>query len=86
VAPEIRQDFDIIEAEFLADAETVKKGSSREKKVFTEHCFRIAREATDRWIDRLEARSWTYPATPFGELWDKRNRAAAFSLSRDEAV
>ena len=86
VMPEIRQDFDNIEAEFLADAEAVKKGSPREKRDFTEHCFEIARAATDRWIDTLEARSWAYPPTPLGELWDKCNRAAAFSLSPDEAA
>jgi secernin len=86
LVPEIRQDFDIIEAEFLADAEAVKKGSAREKKAFTEHCFGIAREATDKWIGKLEARSWAYPATPFGDLWDRCNRAAAFSLSGNGAV
>jgi secernin len=86
LVPEIRRDFDVIEAEFLADAKAVKTGTPQDKRAFTEHCFRIAREATDRWIDTLEARSWTYPATPFGELWDRCNRAAAFPLSRNEAV
>lgn len=86
LGPEIRHDFDIVEAEFLTDAEAAKKGSPQEKKAFTEHCFRTARAATERWIERLETRSWAYPTTPFGELWEERNRAAAFSLSRDGAA
>jgi hypothetical protein len=84
--PEIRHGFDAIEGQFLAEAANVKNGSPQEKKQFTEHCFRVAQEATDKWIALLEARPWAYPSTPLGRCWDDCNRAAGFSISGDRTV
>lgn len=80
LVPEIREDFDAIETTFLEEADTVKASSAGEKAAFSEHCFLVAREATDRWIERVEKKSWAYPATPFGAFWEQLNRAAAFTL------
>jgi dipeptidase len=46
LVPEIRADFDQIEAEFLAQAESVKRGTQAEKKDFMDYCFRLAMDAT----------------------------------------
>ncbi len=81
MVPEIRGDFDLLETGFLADAETVKRGSLQEKKKFMDYCFQEAMIATERWIQKLESQPIAYPNTPFGQLWDKYNRAAAFPFS-----
>ena len=52
LVPEIRKDFDPLEEVFLAESETVKRGTAREKKEFMDHCFHKALEVTDRWIEQ----------------------------------
>jgi dipeptidase len=37
--PEIRKDFDALEAAFLAEAVSVRRGSMAEKKDFMDDCF-----------------------------------------------
>ena len=81
LVPEIRNDFDPLEAAFIADAENVKRGTFQEKKKFMEHCFHEAMVVTERWIQKLESSSIVYPKTPFGQLWEKYNRAAAFPIN-----
>lgn len=80
--PQIRNDFEALEAQFLADVGHVKRGTMREKRDFMEYCFRAAEEATERWLRELAGRSWAYPATPFGELWAAYNRASAFPFGQ----
>jgi secernin len=80
--PEIRADFDQLEARFLADSRSVlASGSAAQKRQFTEHCFNEARQATERWAVRLEKKTFAgYPDNPIGENWKVLNAAAAFSL------
>jgi hypothetical protein len=76
--PEIRADFDLIETEFLTEAESVLSRSKEEKREFVEHCFYSAMVATEKWIKRLESKPISYPNNPFGEMWKKYNRSAIF--------
>ena len=71
LVPEIRNDFDSLEEEFLIEVETVLKGSFQEKKEFMDHCFRRAMRATEEWIRRLRNRNDLnfneYPK--YAEMW-----------------
>lgn len=80
LVPEIRQDFDRLEAEFLEKLEAVKKGADREKMQFMEHCFRVAMRVTQAWIDKLEKRRDLKFADPaYAEMWRKFNRQAGLT-------
>ncbi|MCX8062776.1 MAG: C69 family dipeptidase [Anaerolineales bacterium] len=80
LVPEIRQDFDQIEAQFLKEVETVKKGTLAEKKDFMDYCFATALQATEVWINRLRARAdlkFTDPA--YRAMWQKLNAEAGLT-------
>lgn len=80
LVPEIREDFDQIEAQFLKEVETVKKGTLAEKKDFMDYCFATALQATEAWISRLRARSdlqFTDPA--YRAMWQKLNAEAGMT-------
>lgn len=80
LVPEIRQDFDPLEEEFLSQAETVKKGTPGEKAEFVEYCFRQALEATERWIARLQRRpdlNFSDPA--YRAMWARLNAEAGLT-------
>lgn len=80
LVPEIRADFDQIEAEFLAQAESVKRGTPAEKKDFMDYCFRVSMEATEAWIARLRKRvdlKFTDPA--YHAMWAKLNAEAGLT-------
>jgi dipeptidase len=80
LVPEIRQDFDALEAEFLAEAETVKKGSPAEKRDFVNTCFRRALDATEAWIARLRARSdLAFDDPAYRAMWQKLNAEAGLT-------
>ena len=80
LVPEIRADFDKIEAEFLAQAEGVKKGTPAEKKDFMDTCFRVALEATEAWIARLHKRSdLRFEDPAYQAMWAKLNAEAGLS-------
>jgi len=80
LVPEIRADFDKIEAEFLAQAEVVKKGTPAEKKDFMDTCFRVALEATEAWIARLRKRSdLRFDDPAYRAMWAKLNAEAGLS-------
>ncbi len=77
LVPEIRKDFDRIEDQFIAEAETVKKGTLAEKKDFMDYCFSVAMQATERWIAVLRSRKdlqFTDPA--YRAMWQKLNAEA----------
>ncbi|RCK77179.1 MAG: Dipeptidase [Anaerolineae bacterium] len=77
LVPEIRKDFDIIEEQFLAEAETVKKGTLAEKKDFMDYCFAIAMQATERWIATLRARKdLKFKDEGYRAMWQKLNAEA----------
>jgi secernin len=80
VVTEIRHDFDQIEAAFVAAAETVKYGTDREKKEFTDYCFRKAMSATETWIERLRTRhNLTFDDPAYRAMWHKFNAQAGLT-------
>lgn len=75
--PEIRKDFDALEAAFLAEAASVKGGSTAEKKDFMDDCFRRALQATEVWIARLRARrDLKFADAAYGAMWKRFNAEA----------
>jgi secernin len=75
--PEIRRDFDAVEAGFLAEAPGVLKGSLKEKKEFVDHCFGVAARATLAWTERLARRTDLSFAEPrYRAMWADYNRQA----------
>lgn len=77
LVPEIRKDFDIIEAGFLSAAETVKKGRIKEKKEFSDYCFRKAMQATEIWIERLRIKKGlTFSNSDYRNMWIRLNSEA----------
>lgn len=80
LVPEIRADFDEIEAGFLATAETVKRGPEKEKKEFMDYCFRKAMQATEIWIERLQGRhDLKFEDLAYHRMWQKMNAEAGLS-------
>ncbi len=76
--PEVRKDFDALEAEFLAQAPSVLKGSLKEKQEFVEYCFRKAEQATEAWTQRLASRTdLTFANPDYRAMWQKFNSQAA---------
>jgi hypothetical protein len=77
LVPEIRRDFDQLEDEFLAQAESVKKGTLAEKKNFMDYCFQKAMAATEAWIACLRARAdLTFQDPAYRAMWQKLNAEA----------
>jgi len=80
VVPEIRRDFDALEAEFLAQAETVKRGAPGEKAEFMEYCFHEALVATQTWIARLQKRrDLKFTDSAYQAMWTKLNAEAGLT-------
>ena len=78
--PDIRKEFDVLEAEFLQQAATVKKGIPAHKYEFMEYCFRKAMQATETWIAALSARSdLSFKDQAYGALWHRFNYAAGLT-------
>lgn len=80
--PEIRNDFDQIEAEFLELASTAKYGSINEKKELMEYCFRKALAVTENWIKILSRRKQaSLTDQAYADMWVVVNDACAISDS-----
>jgi hypothetical protein len=80
LVPEIRNDFDRLEQEFLSAAESVKKGSPGEKHDFMEYCFHKSMQATDAWINQLRARSdLAFEDSAYRAMWQKLNAEAGLT-------
>jgi dipeptidase len=85
LVPEIRQEFDLLEDAFLAQAETVRRGTPGEKAEFMVHCFREALAATEAWIARLEKRRDLRFSDPaYRAMWRKLNAEAGMTGLPDE--
>jgi secernin len=78
IVPDIRADFEALETGFFADAETARSGSSIEKRDFVAECWRLADEATQRWIKTLAARTYRIDNPAYRAMWDEMNAAASF--------
>jgi dipeptidase len=80
LVPEIRQDFDQLEDEFLAQADSVKEGTLAEKKDFMDYCFQKAMAATEAWIACLRARSdLAFEDPAYRAMWQKLNAEAGLT-------
>jgi dipeptidase len=87
LVPEIRKDFDALEADFLAESESVRQGTPEEKRDFMEHCFRRSMESTERWIARLRTRSDLKLRQPaYRAMWQRLNAEAGMTGMPDENV
>ena len=85
LVPEIRQDFDNLEDEFLSQAETVMRGTPGEKAEFMAYCFRQALEATETWIARMQTRRDLKFSDPhYRAMWHKLNAEAGLTGMPDE--
>jgi dipeptidase len=80
LVPEIRCDFDVLESEFLREAESVKRGSPGEKHDFMEYCFQRAMQATEAWIGKLRARAdLGFDDLAYRAMWQKLNAEAGLT-------
>ena len=85
LVPEIRGDFDPLEDEFLAQAETVKRGTPGEKAEFMEYCSREAMKATETWIARLQRRRDLKFGDPaYRAMWARLNAEAGLTGMPDQ--
>jgi dipeptidase len=85
LVPEVRRDFDTLEEEFLAESESVRRGTPEEKRDFMEHCFSKAMDCTETWIARLRKRSdlrFEHPA--YRLMWQRLNAEAGMTGMPDE--
>jgi dipeptidase len=80
VVPVIRRDFEALEDQFIIDAQSIIKGTAREKKQFMADCFHKASEATSQWIYRLAGREdLKFEDKAFSEAWHTFNREAGLT-------
>ena len=79
--PEIRGDFDELEAAFFAEGPSLKTESRRVKSEFVRDCWRRAEVVTDRWIERLEQRNYFVENAAYRAMWDRFNREGNFALA-----
>ncbi len=87
LVPEIRHDFDALEAEFLAESVSVRHGTVGEKRDFMEYAFRQALLATEAWIAQLRKRAdlrFEHPA--YRAMWQRLNAEAGLTGMPDQAV
>lgn len=80
LVPEIRADFDALEAQFLSEAGSVIHGSLAEKRDFSASCFQRALVATEGWINRLRAcPNLTFTDPAYRAMWAKLNAEAGLT-------
>ncbi|HTP01329.1 MAG TPA: C69 family dipeptidase [Anaerolineales bacterium] len=85
LVPVIRAEFDELEDEFLAEAETVRGGTQDEKRDFMEYAFRKAMDATEDWIARLRADTdLRFSDAAYRAMWRKLNAEAGMAGLPDE--
>jgi len=73
-----RQDRDALEGEFLEKAGQVK---SEERSALSERAFAQAREATDRWTERVQGLpAERRPGWIYRRFWNRRNRRAGIEI------
>lgn len=81
LGPEIREDFERLEDAFFAQGASLIGGSAGEKIEFMEECWRLAADATERWIAALERRNVGFRHDRFGAMWNRFDRAGAMPFA-----
>ena len=81
LVPEIRADFEALEADFFAAAETVRKAGPGENQAFVSDCWRRADEASAAWVAKLERRNYFVADSAYRAMWKTFNDAASFPLA-----
>ena len=79
--PEIRADFDALEADFFAEAPGALRQEAAQRREFVEACWARAQATTDSWIARLEKRNYFIQDPGYRAMWDRFNREAAFPIA-----
>ena len=80
LVPEIREDFDALEAEFLEQAVPVRRGTKAEKRDFMDYCFQQSMTATEKWIAKLRANRQLHFEDPaYRAMWQKLNAEAGLN-------
>lgn len=78
LAPPIRAEFEALEAGWFREGPSVRKAPKAEQRQFMQECWRLAGEATEKWIGTLESRAVPFANPAYGETWRRFNAAAAF--------
>jgi len=81
LVPEIRRDFEALEADFFAASETARKGGPKEKEAFVRDCWSRADEASAAWVAKLERRNYFVADSAYRAMWKTFNDAASFPLA-----
>ena len=74
--PEIRNEFDVIEQEFLHDAPNLLPASYKQKEEYMEYCFNKSTQAEGDWIKRLSKHNFYFRNPSYGAMWRRLNNEA----------
>jgi hypothetical protein len=80
VKREIRAEFDALEREFYAESASVRTGSQALKTEFVTSCWARASLATERWIEKLEKRSYGFSHAGYAAMWARFNAEASLAF------
>ena len=80
VKPELRADFDALERQFHAQSVSLRMAPNVEKAQFADWCWQTAAAATERWIEKLQYRSYGFAHAGYGAMWQRFNAEAALAL------
>ncbi|MCB8878130.1 C69 family dipeptidase [Acidisoma silvae] len=80
IKPEIRNEFDALERQFHAEAASARTASERLKQDYVAWSWQTATLATERWIERLEAKSYGFSHTGYAAMWQRFNDEASLAL------
>jgi len=80
VKPAIRAEFDALERQFHAESIAARTGSTALKTEYVRWCWQTASLATERWIEKLAARSYEFSHAGYAAMWQRFNAEASLSL------
>jgi dipeptidase len=80
VKPEIRAEFDALERQFHAESVAVRTGSTRLKSEYVAWCWQAASLATERWIEKLEAKTYVFGHDGYAAMWQRFNAEASLAF------
>lgn len=80
VKREIRAEFDALERQFHAESASVRTGSARLKSEYVGWCWQAAALATERWIETLERKAYSFSHEGYAAMWQRFNAEASLVL------